>query len=184
MATQIWSSTITLPATLRREGEAAWFAIHIKARHEKKVDATLRSKRLETFLPLVTKIQRWSDRRQKVEFPLFPCYSFVRLHPSAENLLAVLRTPGVVRLIGSGGDPLPVPEKQIQDIRRLLAMEVPYWEHPFLTTGRRVRIRGGCLNGVEGILTEMRSNKTLVISADPIQRSIAISAEEYTLEPA
>lgn len=183
MATQVWTSTMAVPVPLRNEPEAFWFAVHTKARHEKKVDEFLRGKNVESFLPVVTKIQRWSDRKKKVEFPLFPCYSFVHVQPTAERLVTVLRTPGVVRIVGAGCEPLRVPGKQIEDIRRLLNQDVPCWEHPFLTAGQRVRVRGGCLDGVEGILTEVRYNKTLVISADPIQRSIAVSIEDYEVEP-
>ncbi|HWC17423.1 MAG TPA: UpxY family transcription antiterminator, partial [Terriglobales bacterium] len=157
--------------------------VHTRARHEKKVDSLLRGKNIDTFLPVVTKVQRWSDRNKQIEFPLFPCYTFVHVPSSAEHFVTVLRTPGIVRIVGFGCEPLPVPREQITSIRLLLQQNVPYWEHPFLRAGQRVRVRGGCLDGLEGILTEMKSNRTMVISADPIQRSIAIRAEDYDLEP-
>ncbi|HVH86521.1 MAG TPA: UpxY family transcription antiterminator [Terriglobales bacterium] len=165
------------------EPEGSWFAIHTRARHEKKVDTLLRGKNIDTFLPVVTKVQRWSDRKKKVEFPLFPCYTFVRVPFTSEHFVRVLRTPGIVRIVGSGCEPLPVPSEQIASIRLLLNSDVPYWEHPFLRAGQRVRLRGGCLDGLEGILTEFKSNRTLVISADPIQRSIAIRVDDYDVEP-
>jgi transcription antitermination factor NusG len=183
MATQTWTSSTRFSLPYGAELEACWFALHTKARHEKSVDALLRAKNFESFLPTITKIQRWSDRKQKVEFPLFPSYSFVQIPPNAQNVVAVLRTPGVVRIVGSGCEPLPVPEKQIDDIRKLLTQKIPLWEHPFLTAGQRVRVRGGCLEGIEGILTEVKANRTLVISADPIQRSIAVSVDDYEVEP-
>ena len=182
MATQTWtSSTSSLPYGAERE--ACWFALHTKARHEKSVDALLRAKNFRSFLPIITKVQRWSDRNQKVDFPLFPSYSFVQVPPNAENFVAVLRTPGVIRIVGAGCEPLAVPEKQIEDIRSLMDQKVPFWEHPFLAAGQRVRVCGGCLEGIEGILTEVKANRTLVISADPIQRSIAVSVEDYEVEP-
>jgi transcriptional antiterminator RfaH len=183
MATQTWTSSTRFSLAYDAAPEACWFALHTKARHEKSVDALLRAKNFQSFLPIITKVQRWSDRNQKVEFPLFPSYSFVQIPPNAQNFVAVLRTPGVVRIVGAGCEPLAVPEKQIEDIRSLLNQKVPFWEHPFLTAGQRVRVRGGCLEGIEGILTEMKANRTLVISADPIQRSIAVSVEDYEVEP-
>jgi transcription antitermination factor NusG len=172
MATQTWTSSTRFSLPYGAELEACWFALHTRARHEKSVDALLRAKNFESFLPTIAKIQRWSDRKQKVEFPLFPSYSFVQIPPNAQNFVAVLRTPGVVRIVGTGCEPLPVPEKQIDDIRRLLSQKIPFWEHPFLTAGQRVRVR-----------TEVKANRTLVISADPIQRSIAVSVEDYEVEP-
>lgn len=183
MATQTETDLTTLEATDSRALEGSWFAVHTRARHEKKVDTLLRGKNIDTFLPVVTKVQRWSDRKKKIEFPLFPCYTFVYVPSSAEQFVRVLRTPGIVRIVGSGCEPLPVPKEQITSIRLLLDQNVPYWEHPFLRAGQRVRVRGGCLDGLEGILTEMKSNRTLVISADPIQRSIAIRADDYDVEP-
>jgi len=183
MATQTWTSSTTIPAACSADAQVAWFAVQTKARHEKKVELLLRSKNFVSFLPIVTKVQRWSDRKKKVEFPLFPGYSFVQTTLTSECLVAVLRTPGVVRIVGSGCEPLPVSDEQIASIRLLLEQKVPYWEHPFLSAGQRVRVRGGCLDGLEGILTEVKSNRTLVISADPIQRSVAISIEDYEVEP-
>ncbi|HEU5235297.1 MAG TPA: UpxY family transcription antiterminator [Terriglobales bacterium] len=183
MATQTETPFTTAGATGSRAHEGSWFAVHTRARHEKKVDTLLRGKNIDTFLPVVSKVQRWSDRNKKIQFPLFPCYTFVYMPSSAEQFVRVLRTPGIVRIVSSGCEPLPIPKEQITSIRLLLNQNVPYWEHPFLCAGQRVRVRGGCLDGVEGILSEVKSNRTLVISADPIQRSIAIRADDYDVEP-
>lgn len=182
MSAQTQIELSSLAAVANCEPEASWFAVHTRAQHEKKVDTLLRGKNIETFLPVVTKVQRWSDRRKKVEFPLFPCYTFVHVPYSSEHFVRVLRTPGIVRIVSSGSEPLAVPKEQIANLRLLLGSKVPYWEHPFLRAGQRVRVRGGCLDGLEGILTELKLNRTLVISADPIQRSIAIRAEDYDIE--
>ena len=183
MSAQTQIELSSLAAVPNCQPEGSWFAVHTRAKHEKKVDSLLRGKNIETFLPVVTKVQRWSDRKKKVEFPLFPCYTFVCVPSSCEHFVRVLRTPGIVRIVGSRSEPLPVPREQIASLRLLLGNDVPYWEHPFLRAGQRVRVRGGCLDGLEGILTEVKSNRTLVISADPIQRSIAIRAEDYEVEP-
>ena len=183
MATQSWTSTSTSDSPAAPVA-ASWFAVQTKARHEKKVDTLLRGKNVDSFLPVVSKVQRWSDRKKTVEFPLFPSYSFVQIEPSPHNMINVLRTPGVLRIVSAGSEPVPVPTKQIEDVRKLLMRNVLCWEHPFLNAGQRVRVRGGCLDGVEGILTEVKSNRRLIISADPIQRSIAISIDEYDVEPA
>src|SRR5580692_6988046 len=73
-----------------------WYAVHTVARHEKRVAANFLEKGIFTFLPLLHQIHRWSDRQSKVEVPLFSCYAFVRIVPTAENRVRVLRTPGVV----------------------------------------------------------------------------------------
>jgi len=50
---------------------------------------------------------------------------------------------------------------------------------PFLQIGQRVRIRGGALDGIEGLLTARNGDRTLVISVEPIQRSIAVRVDQY-----
>jgi transcription antitermination factor NusG len=160
---------------------AQWYAIQTRYRFERKVAAQLRSQGLEIFLPLLKEIHRWSDRRKRVDTPLFPGYTFVRLDPSSLNKKEFLKTEGIIGLITVAGEAASVPAKQVDDLRRLLSQDVPCALHPFLKVGQRVRIRGGCLDGLEGILEEARQ-KDLVISIDSIQRAIAIRIEGYEVQ--
>ena len=180
MATQQYIPIVTSsPIFEARE----WFAIQTRARHEKKVAAQLTEKGMTSFLPLVSSLQRWSDRRKVVEFPLFACYTFVQADWSAVARSAILRTPGVFRIVGAGEQPIPIPDPQIESIRLLLEKRIACSPHPFLNVGQRVRVRGGCLDGVEGILLAFKSNRTLVISVEPIQRSVAIQVGgDYEVE--
>ena len=66
-------------------GEPTWYAIHTMARHEKRVTTNLQEDRICAFLPLVEQLHRWSDRRSRVEVPLFSCYVFVRIVPTTDN---------------------------------------------------------------------------------------------------
>ena len=86
--------------------------------------------------------------------------------------------------VAFGGEMIPIPDKQIEDVRLLLSRDVACTEHPYIKIGQRVRIRGGFLDGIEGILTSTRGDKTLVISVEPIQRSIAVSIADFDIEPA
>jgi transcription antitermination factor NusG len=69
-------------------------------------------------------------------------------------------------------------------VRNLVESEIPWSAHPFLKIGQRVRICSGALNGVEGVLTSRNGDRTLVISVDAIQRSLAVRVEGYEVEPA
>jgi transcription antitermination factor NusG len=93
----------------------------------------------------------------------------------------VLRTEGVIGFVNVPGEASPIPSRQIDDLRRLLAQKLPCSLHAFLKVGQRVRIRGGCLNGLEGVLAQS-CTKTLVISIECIQRSVAVTIEGYELE--
>lgn len=160
---------------------ATWYAIQTRCRFERKVTTQLQCQGWQTFLPQLKTIHRWSDRQKRVETPLFPGYTFVRLDPSSLTEKQFLKNEGIIGLITFGGSPAPVPDRQIDDLRRLLSQDVLCSLYPFLETGRKVRIRGGCLDGLEGILEET-GHRNLVISISSIQRAVAIRIEGYELQ--
>ena len=158
-----------------------WYAIQTRYRFERKVTTQLQRVGFETFLPLIKQIHRWSDRQKAVDAILFPGYTFARVDSRPASYKQILKTAGVIGLVAFSGAAVPVPAKQIEDLRKLLLKNVPCALHPFLKAGQKVRIRGGCLDGLEGIL-EGAGQKNLVISVDSIQRAIAITIEGYELE--
>jgi transcription antitermination factor NusG len=160
-----------------------WFAVQTRARHEKVIAQRLRDKGVTTFLPLVREVHGWSDRRKAVELPLFGCYVFARILPRNEDRLRVLVVDGVLRFVGPGGLGIPIPAEQIEAVRKLVEEQLPFCSSPFLKIGQRVRIRSGALDGVEGILVARSGERTLVVSIDAIQRSLAVRIEGYNVEP-
>jgi transcription termination/antitermination protein NusG len=169
---------LSIPLSLQGE---QWYSIQTRYRFERKVTAQLQHKGLQMFLPLLEEFHRWSDRRQPIHVPLFSGYTFARFDLSAGLRVELLHTEGVIGLITFRGVAIPIPAKQIDDLQKLLSHKVPCALHAFLKVGQKVRIRGGCLDGLEGIL-EQRGEKNLVISIDPIQRAVAITIEGYELE--
>src|SRR5271157_2042974 len=153
--------------------EAQWYAIHTRAQHEKSVVSHLQGQGLATFLPLVSEVHRWSDRRKVVHLPLFTCYAFVQLRLVPESWAKVMGVTGVLRFVGAGGLGVPIPESQIHAVQALLSSSLSYQVCPFLQVGQRVRIRGGSLDGVEGLLIARNGDRTLIISVEPIQRSLS-----------
>jgi transcription antitermination factor NusG len=160
-----------------------WFAVETKLRFEKKVAAQLTGKGFEVFLPLITEHHQWSDRQKAITLPLFPGYAFVSLDHSKTSSRAVLQTAGLIRFLSFGCAPSPIPRKQIEDLRLLLREKRSFVPHPFIQTGQRVRIRSGCLQGLEGILVRHEKEK-LIVSIHSIQRSLAVEIHGYDLEPA
>jgi transcription termination/antitermination protein NusG len=175
-----WQNANPLPAVgSEREN---WYALLTKPRHEKLVSERLTERGVETFLPLVTEVHRWSDRNKVVQLPLFSCYVFARFVANRADCLRVLRVNGVLQLLGSRGEGTPIPNEQIDAVRTLVESPIPWSAYPFLQIGQRVRIRGGALDGVQGILLSRAGNSTLVISVDLIQRSLAVRVEGYQVE--
>lgn len=160
-----------------------WYSLQTRPRHEKIVVQRLAERGVTTFLPLSTEVHRWSDRKKTVQLPLFGCYVFAKFAPKREERLRVLRVEGVFGLVGAGGEGTPIPDEQIDAVRSLVLGELPWSAHPFLKIGQRVRIRSGALDGMEGILVSRNGDRTLVISVDAIQRSLAVKVEGYEVEP-
>jgi transcription antitermination factor NusG len=174
---------LTQGAVRAATNEIQWYAVHTRCQHEKKVLRQLTEKGVIAFLPLAAVTRRWSDRNKVVEMPLFPGYVFVRVSLSVENRLAILQASGVAGFVGMRGWGTPIPDKQIEDLQTLLSRKLALEPYPFLREGRRVRVRGGCLDGIEGILVECISDRSLVLSVESIQRSVSIRVADYKFEP-
>jgi transcription termination/antitermination protein NusG len=160
---------------------ANWYVVQTKYRVENRVTFELGAKGFQTFSPTLDEVHRWSDRSKQIHIPLFSGYIFVHTKLTPDARTHVLQTAGVLRFVEFGGGAASVPAKQIADLQTLLQSTLPCSLHSFLKIGRRVRIRGGCLDGMEGIL-EQSGDKKLVISIDCIERSVAVQIEGYELE--
>jgi transcription antitermination factor NusG len=163
--------------------EAFWFAVQTRPRFEKKVALELREKGIEAFVPLHSAQHQWSDRKRMVSLPLFPGYTFVHIPAVLDTRVAVLRTNGVTNFVGARGIGSPIPDSEIEAIQTLLKQKIPFKLYPYLTVGQIVRIRGGCLDGIKGILSKINGDESLVISVELIQRSVAMRVTGYEVEP-
>jgi len=166
---------------------ALWYALHTRSRHEKIVAQQLSTRRIENFLPLRLEVHRWRDRYKKVELPLFPGYLFVSLQPDVETQpstrLAVLRTPGAVRIVGFGRADVPVPDDQIESLRRIVESRVSAHRHRFLRAGQKIKIISGALAGVTGILSQVKSSDRLVVAVNAIRQGVSIELDGYEVVP-
>ena len=157
-----------------------WCVAYTSANHEKCVSEQFLQRGIEHFLPQYESVRRWKDRRVTLRFALFPGYVFVRLVPC--NRLQVLQVPGVVRLIGFNGRPAILPDKEIESLKTGTAAHLHVQPHPYLTIGRRVRIKRGALQGVEGILVRKKNALRVVLSIDLIMRSASVEVEAGDVE--
>jgi len=162
---------------------SSWYAVQTVPRHEKKVDADLRRKGVGTFLPLLSEKRQWGDRQQLVDLPLFPGYVFVQIAAGSSTRVPVLRTSGVTRFVGVRGIGTPIPDTEIAAVKGVVERKVPFRSFDRLEVGKRVRVRGGSLDGVEGVLVAVKGEQRLVISIELIQRSLSLAIEGYCVEP-
>ena len=158
-----------------------WFALRVKPRFEKVAVRILQSKGLEGFLPLYKVERRWSDRIKELELPLFSRYVFCRFSPPER--LRVLSTPGVQFVVGFGATPLPVADTEIAALQTVMQSGVDARPWPYLRIGQLVRVEGGPLAGLEGILLELRNRGRLVVSVTLLQRSVAVEIDRLDVTP-
>ena len=161
-----------------------WYAIQTRAKHEKIVAHRLRQQEIATFLPLVSELRQWSDRKKVVELPLFNCYLFAKLETDCKARIRVLSLDGVVQVVGVRGEGTPIPDEEIEAVRTLVEQKLAIHPYPFLRIGQRVRIRSGAMAGVEGLVVSHDGGKRLVISIEAIQRSLSLQIDGYDVEPA
>jgi transcription elongation factor/antiterminator RfaH len=170
------NNTAPVPQTI----EARWYALYTCPRHEKLVAQQIERRRFSCFLPLYRSVRRWKDRRKELELALFPGYVFVQM--SLVNKLQVLNVPGVVRLVSFNGQPAALPGEEIEALRTRLSGQFKVEPHPYIQTGRRVRVSSGPMEGFEGIVVRRKNHCRVIFSVDLIKRSLAIEVDAADLE--
>lgn len=161
---------------------ANWYAVATKSRHERIVAHQLRTHGITTFVPSLREVHRWSDRSKTLEVPLFAGYVFLHASLSAEVRKFVSFARGTAGFISMQGSPVAIPSKEIDAIQRILSHQVNCAAYAYLKVGERVRIRGGALDGIEGILVQSNGHNGLVVSINGISRSVLVRIHGYSVE--
>jgi len=165
----------SISSTESPEAQFPWFALQVRTKHEMGVADFLRGRGYLPFLPVSRTRRMWSDRIKVVDTALFPGYMFCRVN--IQDRLPILTAPGVIRIVGYDRVPIPVDEAEIQALQTLVASELPNQPWPFLRIGEQVQIESGPLQGLNGILVEVRGARRLVLSVSLLQRSVAVEID-------
>jgi transcription termination/antitermination protein NusG len=170
------------PAIIQpREGEAYWFAIWTRSRHEQVVREQLERKHIEAFLPTVLRWSRWKDRKKQIDWPLFPGYCFARFDP--RERLPVLKCTGVVNIISFEGELAPIPAREIESIRQLVESELAYDPCPLIHEGDMVEVKHGPLKGVAGRLIRKGAHARLILSVNLIGQAVSVEVDAADVKP-
>ena len=173
--------TASDPAT--NMNQLNWYAAYTHPRHEKKVLDQLALREVESFFPSYRAVHKWRNGcKVEVHLPLFPGYVFVRIR--LQEQLRVLQVPSLVNLISFGGIPVALPGEVIETLQATLS-NIKAEPHPFLKAGDRVRIKSGCLAGIEGILLRKATGYRFVLNVDLIMQAVCVevSAEDVEAIP-
>ena len=180
METTLHSAATETRTRVIAVADLLWYAAYTSANHEKRVAEQLGARSVEHFVPLYESVRRWKDRKVRLQLPLFPGYVFVRM--ALCDRLRVLQVPGVARLVGFNGLPCALPDAEVEGLKAGLASGIRAEPHPFLTAGRRVRVKAGPLEGLQGIVVRGKNRLRLIISLDLIHRAAAVEVEAADLE--
>jgi transcription antitermination factor NusG len=158
------------------QAEPRWYACCTRARAEKQVDRLLARVGFETYLPVVELERAWADRTKRVLFPLFPGYTFARLSP--DRLVDVVRTPGVVELVGGMARPTPVRDEELEAVRRLASGAAALEQAPelvdWLEPGTPVEVTEGPFRGMRGLLVQVRGSARVAVRLTAIRMAAAV----------
>jgi transcription antitermination factor NusG len=113
--------------------------------------------------------------------PAFPGYVFCSLDPARKT--PVLATPGVVALVGSGKTPIAITNNEIDALMIMERAKCTIEPWPYLRAGQRVRVDGGALDGLTGIISELRSVTRVIVSVGLLQRAVALEVSRAQVTP-
>jgi transcription antitermination factor NusG len=157
-----------------------WYALYLRSRYEKRSHQLLLGNGVESFLPLIEEVHTWSDRKKRVEEPLFRGYLFVRT--DLKNKQAILETDGVVHFVQIGAKLNPIPDEQINWVKILVGHPDRVVRESYMSEGQRVRVTAGPFMGMQGYVLKVKSSTRVVVSLDAIAQSVSVDIEPELLE--
>ena len=153
-----------------------WYAIYVRSRHEKYVHSALLNKGIESSLPMQTVLRQWSDRRKKVQLPLFRGYVFGKINLNIDKL-NVLKTPGVVKFIHFNNQIPSIPEEQIFWLDTLLTSDLEInFESQYLP-GTEAEVIAGPFKGLKGKVIKQKSVLRVILWIDIIMQGISVEMD-------
>jgi transcription antitermination factor NusG len=179
----IEQATCDIPETLENDAADSgrmWYAVFTLSQNERSAARHLEASEIESFVPTYESVRVWKNRqRVKIVQALFPTYLFVRMRPTEQS--AVLRTPGVRRIVGNHRGPIPLPGAEIEFLRsRVIGEGIE--PHTDLVVGERVRIKCGPMQGLEGVLMRKKNSLRFVLTIELINQHAAVEVAADDLE--
>lgn len=151
-----------------------WYAIHSRSRFEKKVAVVLEEKGISSYLPIKSLQRKWKDRKKIIDFPLFPCYLFVYI--PLENKRTVIQTKGVVRIVGFP-EPIPVPDHQIEALKRFETSDVQVDPYPEILPGKEIEVKKGPFQGIKGHVIKKNKKYRLLVGLEMISQVVSVEID-------
>ncbi len=156
-----------------------WCVCHTRPRCEKKFSELLRAEKVTHYLPLVTSIRRYGTQTKRFTKPLFAGYVFARFSPELRPRL--YQQELLARYLPVEDEPRFL--RQLEDVRRIVDSGLEASLHPLLRRGMTVRVQGGPLRGLEGLIDDPSNPRGIVISVDVLQQGLLVRVPMEDLRP-
>lgn len=159
-----------------------WFVFYTKSRQEKKVKELLEKRGYEVFLPLQKVMRQWSDRKKKIEVPLFNSYVFV--HSTEDKIPTVLQTPGIAWNIRHNNKPAILHPRELETIKRFLlsGLFIESYLGEDLLKGDIVEIQDGPLKGLKGKVERTSEGEKFTVALESIGYSLLVTLDPVVLK--
>ena len=159
--------------------ESYWLVCHTKPRCEKKFAALMKAEKLEHYLALVESVRRYKLQTKRFLKPLFPGYVFVLV--PVEHKTRIYQQDLLARAIIVTDVPKFL--RQLADVKAIVASGFQLSLMPLLTKGRRAKILGGPLHGLEGIIDNPSNPQGIVLAVDVLQQGLHVRVPASQLQP-
>ena len=160
-----------------------WFVLHTRSRFENVVNDGLLKKSFEVFLPKVQVQSKRRDRKLMIKVPVFPGYLFVKSDLNPHEHIEIVKTIGVVRLVGTKDGPVPVADDTIASLKIMVNTDSPIITGNRLVKGDKVMVVHGPFTGVRGTFVSYRGKGRVVINIDALGQTAGVDVLEEDIEP-
>lgn len=152
-----------------------WYAVYTKPRAEKKVFERLCQYGFNAYLPLITSIREWSDRKKKIAVPLISGYVFVNI--DKENLFETLKIQGTVGVLRYLGKPAIIRDYEIENLKILMndATQLCELENMSFEKGEQVEVIRGPFTGLKGVSIHIQGKHRIIVEIEAIGSRLAVN---------
>ncbi|MBU2623799.1 MAG: UpxY family transcription antiterminator [Proteobacteria bacterium] len=160
----------------------SWYVLHTKSRFENVVHEGLTKKSIEVFLPKILVRSRRVDRKVMIRIPIFPGYLFVKSDLTPGRHIEIVKTAGVVRLVGNRSGPLPVSPETIESLKIMTAGDGKILTGTTFKKGDRVIVIRGPLEGVMGTFARSGKIGRVMVNIEAIGQFASVEVDEEDIE--
>lgn len=168
---------------ISNELKRMWYVLHTKSRFENVVNDGLFKRSMEAFLPKIKVRSKRRDRKLMIQVPLFPGYVFVKSDLNPDEYLEILKTPGVVRVIGNKSGPLPVIHETVESLKIMVAGGEEIITGTRFKKGDKILVVAGPFSGITGYFIRYRGQGRIIVNIEALGQFAAVNVREEDIEP-